>query len=130
MAGQWSDEHIAASPNRMGMPTGQCNTGTAHRASSLRRVHGIHAYWPAERNGQWLNMLQATANMGVTNQRIRSLNQQWLLSADQIAARAGYQIRAAALKDHRVEDPMSACAPHLDGAKDRHCRATSCHPER
>lgn len=52
MAGQWSDEHIAASLNRMGMPTGQGKTWTAHRVSSLRRVRGIHAYKPAEGDGQ------------------------------------------------------------------------------
>ena len=41
MATRWSDEDIAASLNRMGMPTGQGKTWTAHRVSSLRRVHGI-----------------------------------------------------------------------------------------
>src|ERR1700688_1500988 len=30
MAGRWSDEHIAASLNRMGFPTGQGKTWTAH----------------------------------------------------------------------------------------------------
>lgn len=44
MAGRWSDEHIAASLNRMGLPTGQGKTWTAHRVSSVRRVRGIHAY--------------------------------------------------------------------------------------
>ena len=38
MAGRWSDEHIAASLNRMGLPTGQGKTWTAHRVSSVRRV--------------------------------------------------------------------------------------------
>ena len=36
MATRWSDEDIAASLNRMGMPTGQGKTWTAHRVSSLR----------------------------------------------------------------------------------------------
>lgn len=49
MAGRWSDEHIAASLNRMGMPTGQGKTWTAHRVSSVRRVRGIHAYRSAEK---------------------------------------------------------------------------------
>ena len=31
MAGRWSDQDIAASLNRMGMPTGQGKTWTAHR---------------------------------------------------------------------------------------------------
>jgi DNA invertase Pin-like site-specific DNA recombinase len=53
MASRWPDEEIAASLNRMGMPTGQGKTWTAHRVSSLRRVHGIHAYRSAEKNGEW-----------------------------------------------------------------------------
>ena len=44
MATRWSDEDIAASLNRMGMPTGQGKTWTAHRVSSVRRVNGIRAY--------------------------------------------------------------------------------------
>jgi phage tail sheath gpL-like len=50
MAGRWSDQDIAASLNRMGMPTGQGKTWTAHRVSSLRRVRGIHGYRSAEKN--------------------------------------------------------------------------------
>src|ERR1700680_1242225 len=52
MAAGCSDEDIAASLNRMGMPTGQGNTWTAHRVSSLRRVRGIHGYRSAEQNGE------------------------------------------------------------------------------
>lgn len=107
MAGQWSDEHIAASLNRMGMPTGQGKTWTAHRVSSLRRVRNIHAYKPAEGDGQWLTMSQAAAKLGVSNHRIRSLIKQGLLSAEQVVPRAPYQIRAAALADQRVLDAIS-----------------------
>jgi hypothetical protein len=38
MATRWSDEDIAATLNRMGLPTGQGKTWTANRVSSLRRV--------------------------------------------------------------------------------------------
>jgi len=107
MAGQWSDEHIAASLNRMGMPTGQGKTWTALRVSSLRRVRDIHAYKPAEGDGQWLTMSQAAAKLGVTNHRIRSLIKQGLLSAEQVVPRAPYQIRADALADQRVVDAIS-----------------------
>src|ERR1700738_2537500 len=56
MATRWSDEDIAASLNRMGMPTGQGKTWTAHRVSSVRRVNGIPAYRSAEKDGEWLTM--------------------------------------------------------------------------
>jgi len=59
MAGRWSDEHIAASLNRMGLPTGQGKSWTAHRVASVRRVRGIHAYRSAEKDGEWLTMTEA-----------------------------------------------------------------------
>src|SRR5258707_2389329 len=52
MAGRWSDEHIAASLNRMGLPTGQGKTWTAHRVPSVRPVPGIHADPSAAKAGQ------------------------------------------------------------------------------
>lgn len=73
MAGRWSDEHIAASLNRMGMPTGQGKTWTAHRVASVRRVRAIHAYKSADKDGDWLTMTEAAAALGVTNHRIRHL---------------------------------------------------------
>ena len=72
MAGRWSDEHIAASLNRMGMPTGQGKTWTAHRVSSVRRVRDIHAYRSAEKDGEWLTMTEAAAALGVTNHIVLS----------------------------------------------------------
>lgn len=41
MAGKMSDEHIAASRDRMGLPTGQGKTLTAHRVASVRMVNDI-----------------------------------------------------------------------------------------
>lgn len=73
MAGRWSDEHIAASLNRMGMPTGQGKTWTAHRVASVRRVRGIHAYRSAEKDGEWLTMREAAKLSGVTHHMIRRL---------------------------------------------------------
>lgn len=102
MAGRWSDEQIAASLNRMGMPTGQGKTWTAHRVSSLRRVRGIHAYRPAEKDGEWLTMSQAAAKLGVTNHRIRRLIKEGLLLAEQVVPGAPYQIRASALAEPKI----------------------------
>ena len=61
MAGRWSDQDIAASLNRMGMPTGQGKTWTAKRVGDLRRVNGIHGYRSADKNGEWLTMRDAAA---------------------------------------------------------------------
>jgi excisionase family DNA binding protein len=102
MATRWSDEDIAASLNRMGMPTGQGKTWTAHRVSSLRRVHGIHAYRSAEKNGEWLTMTEAATQLGVTNHQIRRLIKDRVLAAEQVVPGAPYQIRASDLQDERV----------------------------
>jgi excisionase family DNA binding protein len=102
MATRWSDADIAATLNRMGMPTGQGKTWTAHRVSSVRRVNGIHAYRSAEKNGEWLTMSEAAATLRVTNPRIRRLISGGILSAEQVVPGAPYQIRAADLQNERV----------------------------
>src|SRR5207249_4466677 len=104
MATRWSDEDIAASLNRMGMPTGQGKTWTAHRVSSIRRVRGIHAYRSAVKDGEWLTMIEAARLCGVTSHRIRTLIKAGILPAEQVVPGAPYQIRASDLKtDHVVQ---------------------------
>ena len=103
MAGRWSDEHIAASLNRMGLPTGQGKTWTAHRVSSVRRVRGIHAYRSAEKDGEWLTMSEAAKLLGVTNHAIRRLIKAGVLAAEQVVAGAPYQIRARDLASQPVK---------------------------
>jgi excisionase family DNA binding protein len=102
MATRWSDEDIAASLNRMGMPTGQGKTWTAHRVSSLRRVHGIRAYRSAEKTGEWLTMSEAATTLNVTRHCIRRLIKHGVLPAEQVMAGAPYQIRASDLKAERI----------------------------
>jgi excisionase family DNA binding protein len=114
MATRWSDEDIAASLNRMGMPTGQGKTWTAHRVGSLRRVHGIHAYRSAEKDGAWLTMSEAATVLGVTSHRIRRLIRDGVLQSEQVVPGAPHQIRAADLHHDRVTAAM--------GRTDRPCR--------
>jgi DNA invertase Pin-like site-specific DNA recombinase len=102
MAGRWSDEHIAASLNRMGMPTGQGKTWTAHRVGSLRRVRGIHGYRSAEKDGDWLTMRDAAAKLGVSHHQIRKLIKDGILVSEQIMPDAPHQIRAADLHSEKV----------------------------
>jgi excisionase family DNA binding protein len=94
MAGRWSDEHIAASLNRMGMPTGQGKTWTAKRVSSVRRVRNIHAYRSAEKDGEWLTMQETARALGVTSHAVRRLVKTGVLPAEQVIPGAPYQIRA------------------------------------
>jgi hypothetical protein len=117
MATQWSDEEIAATLNRMGLPTGQGKTWTAHRVSSLRRVRGIHAYKSAEKGGEWLTMSEAATKLGVSNHQIRRLIKEGVLPAKQVVFDAPWQIRALDLQEERVKAALAR--------KGRPCRATS-----
>jgi DNA invertase Pin-like site-specific DNA recombinase len=102
MAGRWSDEHIAASLNRMGMPTGQGKTWTAKRVGDLRRVHGIHGYLSADKNGEWLTLRDAAAKLGVSHHQVRKLVKAGIVSSEQIMPGAPHQIRAADLESEQV----------------------------
>jgi len=97
MATRWSDQDIAATLNRMGLPTGQNKTWTAHRVSSIRRVRGIHAYKSAEKDGAWLTLREAAARRGVTSHRLRKLIKAGILRAQQVVPGAPFQISAADL---------------------------------
>jgi excisionase family DNA binding protein len=103
MAGRWSDEHIAASLNRMGLPTGQGKTWTAHRVSSVRRVRGIHAYRSAEKNGEWLTLTEAAKHLGVSSHMIRRLIKTGVLAAEQVLRGAPFQIRAIDLASDTIK---------------------------
>jgi excisionase family DNA binding protein len=102
MAGRWPDADIAASLNRMGIRTGQGKTWTAHRVGSIRKVHGMHAYRSAEKNGEWLTMSEAAVKLGVTNHVIRRLINERVLAAAQVVPGAPYQIRAVDLETEQV----------------------------
>jgi excisionase family DNA binding protein len=106
MASRWSDENIAATLNRMKLPTGQGKTWTAHRVSSIRRVRGIHAYRSADKNGEWLTLTEAAKACGVTAHRVRQLIEAGVLPAQQVVPGAPYQIKAADLHDTQIANAM------------------------
>ena len=108
MATRWADEDIAASLNRMGMRTGQRKTWTAHRVGSLRRVHGIHAYRSAEKDGQWLTLTEAAAMLGVSSYQVRRLIKDGILIADQVVPDAPYQISVSDVQGERVATALAA----------------------
>jgi excisionase family DNA binding protein len=97
MASRWSDQDIAATLNRMAMPTGQGKTWTAHRVGSIRRVRGIHAYKSAEKDGAWLTLREAAQRRGVSSHRIRKLIRAGILRAEQVVPGAPFQILAEEL---------------------------------
>jgi len=120
MAGKWSDEHTAASLNRMGIPTGQGKTWNAHRVSSIRRVNDIPAYLSANKDGEWLTMSEAAAQFGVNHHHIRRLIKAGILAATQVVPRAPYQIRRSDLLDQCVVDAIARTkAPCQESAEEQ-----------
>jgi len=107
MATRFSDADIAATLNRMGVRTGQGKTWTAHRVGSIRKVHGMHAYRSAEKDGAWLTMREAAAKLGVTSHVIRRMIVDGVLPAEQIVQGAPWQIQA---KDLEAEPVLAALA--------------------
>jgi excisionase family DNA binding protein len=120
MAARWSDEDIAASLNRMSIRTGQGKTWTARRVGSIRKVHGMHAYRSADKNGAWLTMTEAAAKLGVTNHVIRRLIKDGILPAEQVVPGAPYQIRAADLDAEPVVAALTGRSrPHRADPKNQ-----------
>ena len=107
MAGRWSDEHIAASLNRMGMPTGQGKTWTAHRVSSVRRVRGIHAY--RVRRKRWRMAHHDRGGKGARRHKPHDTPpyQNGVLPAEQVVPGAPYQIRADDLASELVKTAVA-----------------------
>jgi hypothetical protein len=107
MAGRWSDEHIAASLNRMGIPTGQSKTWTAKRVSSVRRVRNIHGYLSAEKGGEWLTMRDAAKALGTTHHSVRRLIKAKILRALQLLPNAPWQIKVSDLSTDAVKNAIA-----------------------
>ena len=107
MATRFSDSDIAATLNRLGVRTGQGKTWTARRVGSIRKVHGMHAFRSAEKDGLWLTMREAAIRLGVTNHVIRRLIQDGVLPAEQVVQGAPWQIQA---KDLDAEPVIAALA--------------------
>lgn len=107
MAARFPDADIAATLNRMGIRTGQGKTWTAHRVGSIRKVHGMHAYRSAEKDGAWFTMREAAAKLGVTSHVVRRLIADGVLPAEQVVPGAPWQIQA---KDLQMEGVTAALA--------------------
>jgi hypothetical protein len=106
MATKWTDEHIAATLNRMGAKTGQGQTWNASRVSSYRRKHEIVGYESAVKDGKCLTMSEAAAKLGVTAHEIRRLITSGVLPARQVVEDAPWQIMATDLKLPEVREAL------------------------
>lgn len=118
MAGSWSDEHVAATLNRMGLRTGQELTWSKRRVESFRKSHEIPAHAAARKDGAWLTMRDAAKTLGVTNHVIYRLIESGALPAKQVIPDAPWQIRTSDL-----QTPAVKCALANRRTIQRPCRA-------
>jgi DNA invertase Pin-like site-specific DNA recombinase len=106
MATKWSDEHVAATLNRMGVSTGQGLTWTAKRVSSHRRNHDIAGYESKTKDGRCLTLSEAAERLKVSHYAIRRLIQTGVLRARQVVKDAPWQIMASDLQLPAVQTAL------------------------
>lgn len=106
MASRWTDEHIAATLNRMGLRTGQNLSWTATRVGSVRKLKGFVGYESRVKDGRVLTMSEAAKVLGVTNQAVRKLIGRGILPAMQTIKDAPWQIEAQDLETDEVKEAV------------------------
>ncbi|MFN0251372.1 MAG: recombinase family protein [Kofleriaceae bacterium] len=106
MATRWSDEHVAATLNRMGLTTGRGLTWTAKRVNSHRRTHGLSGYESKTKDGRCLTMTEAAKQLGVSHYAVRCLIKTGLLPARQVVEDAPWQIMADDLCRPEVQEAL------------------------
>lgn len=106
MATKWSDDHVAATLNRMGLKTGQGLTWNAKRVYAHRRNHDIVGYESAIKDGKCLTMSEAAARLGVSHYAIRRLIKSGVLPARQVIEDAPWQIMTADLDLPEVQQEL------------------------
>jgi DNA invertase Pin-like site-specific DNA recombinase len=96
MAGQFSDEQIASTLNRLGMRTGAGNGWNEMRVRSLRHRQELPAYDAAALPTDMLTLEQTAGRLGVSATVVRHLIERKALPATQVMPGAPWQISAAA----------------------------------
>ena len=106
MATRWSDADVAATLNRLAIPTGQGNTWTPMRVAAYRQKSGIPAAASSVRDGRCLTVVDAATKLGVTRYMIHALIDAGILPAHQIVRAAPWQILATDLDLPAVQQAL------------------------
>jgi DNA invertase Pin-like site-specific DNA recombinase len=106
MGARWSDDHIAATLNRMGTKTPFGHSWDAKRVAGFRRTKGIAGYESAVKDGRCLTMVEAAQQLGVSCHVIRKLIKDGVLPAKQYVFDAPWQILASDLELPDVQEAL------------------------
>jgi DNA invertase Pin-like site-specific DNA recombinase len=102
MAGQFSDEQIASTLNRLGMRTGAGNTWNEARVYSLRHHHQLPAHDPTCSSVGVLTLDQTAVRLGVSVTVVRRLIHGKTIPATQAVPGAPWQIPVAGVESREV----------------------------
>lgn len=98
MAGQYPDQQIAATLNRLGLKTGAGNTWTESRIRALRSHQKLSCYDPNQSSQSVVTIEQAAKQLGVSASSVRQLIIKWkVLPAIQVVTYAPWQIARESL---------------------------------
>ncbi|MGQ0737074.1 MAG: helix-turn-helix domain-containing protein [Acidobacteriota bacterium] len=105
MAGQFPDEQIAATLNRLRLQTGNGNTWTEIRVRSARNYHALLAY-DASRPRDGLTLQEAAQYLGVSPTTVRRLITNQHVPARQVVPCAPWEIARDALDSDIVREAV------------------------
>jgi Helix-turn-helix domain len=108
MAGQFPDEQIAATLNRLGLRTGTGNSWTELRVRSARHYHGVPAFDPTRPRDGLLTLQEAAERLGVSPTSVRRLITTHKLPARQVVPCALWEISPDVLRSPIVCDAVTA----------------------
>jgi excisionase family DNA binding protein len=106
MAGNYPDEQIAATLNRLRRHTGTGNAWNKRRVYWARHHYKIPAFAPAQQSNEYLTLEQAAERLGVSPSSVRKMIEQKKLVASQIVVGAPWQIRVEALESETVKQSV------------------------
>jgi DNA invertase Pin-like site-specific DNA recombinase len=99
MAGQYSDEDIAATLNRLKLRTGAGNSWQVHRVQWARSHNGLPAYDPAMTDAaSMLTLEQSAMRLHISESSVRKLINEKILPAKQVVFGAPWQIAPESLR--------------------------------
>jgi DNA invertase Pin-like site-specific DNA recombinase len=119
MAGQFQDEQIAATLNRLRLQTGNGNTWTEIRVRSARNYHALLAYNPTRQRDR-LTLQEAAQYLRVSPTTVRRLINDQLVTARQVVPCAPWEIARDSLDSQSVGEAIRQIQARVYGPRTHH----------
>lgn len=103
LSGQWPDQQLAVTLNRMGCRCPDGGTWTSERVRALREQLGLPAHDPDHRREATVTLDEAARRLSISVPSVYALIRDRVLPATQLMPCAPWQIPVAALETERVQ---------------------------